>query len=152
MISRKGQSFSFDAIIAAIIFIVAIFSFFNFLLFYQATYDYKKDIMDKDMIRLSALLMSNDSTYGIMDSVTANRIIAEDSTMNTRITDVDGTTPYNICIKIYDPTTELASYHPLHCNIYMQGSTTQTRAARIVQAQDGQIVSMTINLYDKPSG
>ena len=152
MISRKGQSFSFDAIIAAIIFIVAIFSFFNFLLFYQANYDYKKDIMDKEMIKLSTLLMSNDSTYGIMDSVTANRIIAEDD-MDTRIKNVDDTTPYNICIKISDPSTDpaLVTYHPSDCNKDMQGSTTQTRAARIVQTQEGKTVSMTINLYDKPS-
>jgi hypothetical protein len=151
MIYRKGQSFSFDAIIAAIIFIVAIFAFFNFLIFYQATYDYKKDIMDKEMIKLSTLLVSNDSTYGVMDSVTANRIIAEDSVMDRRIANVGETTPYHICVWIRNAAGGY-NYHPLNCNAGMQGSSTQTRAARIVQTQDGQIVSMVINLYDKPSG
>jgi hypothetical protein len=152
MTSKKGQSFSFDAIVAAIIFIVAIFSFFNFLLFYQGAYDYKKDIMDKEMIKLSTLLMSNDSTYGIMDSVTANRMIAEDDTMNTRIANVDDTTPYSLCVKIYNPNSKAVTYHPSNCNEGMQGSSTQTRAARIVQTQNGDIVSMIMNLYDKPSG
>jgi|GEM_PF-6939729 len=150
MISKKGQSFSFDAIVAAIIFIVAIFSFFNFLLFFQSTYDYKKDIMDKEMIRLSTLLMSNDSTYGIMDNAKANTIIPIDGDMDSRIAAVDGTTPYNICVWIRN-TAGGYNYRPSGCNADMQGSSTQTRAARIVRTQDGTIVSMIINLYDKPN-
>jgi hypothetical protein len=148
---RKGQSFSFDAIIAAIIFVVAIFSFFSFLLFSQSTNDYRKDIMDKEMIRISSLMMSEDSYYGIMDSVTANRIIAADTEMDTRISHVDGTSPYRLCIKIASPAEGATPvYHPFGCNADMVGSTSETRTARIVQDQSGGIVSMVINLYDKP--
>jgi hypothetical protein len=154
MKNLKGQSFSFDAIIAAIIFVVAIFSFFSFLLFSQATNDYKKDIIDKEMIRVSALLMSEDPVYGIMDSAISNRIMAETgmdplTDMNARIKNVDDTSPYGICIQIRGPVR--TTFHPSDCNMAMQNSISQVRTARIVIDQLGNAVSMSINLYDKPS-
>jgi hypothetical protein len=145
----KGQSFSFDAIIAAIIFVVAIFSFFSFLMFSQATNDYGKDIMDKEMIRVSALLMSEDPDYGIMQSAVSNKILAE-MDMDGKITNVAGTSPYRICVQISDPISEMTTYHPLGCSDSMKDSISQIRTARIVIGQSGRAVSMSINIYKAP--
>ena len=147
MSHKKGQSFSFDAIIATIIFIVAVFSFLSFVLFFQSSEDYRKDTIDKELMRVSTLLMSEDITYGIMASTATNRIIGL-SDVEAQVKAVNATTPYSMCVSI-SSVPKSPEYYPSGCNLDMKGAKFQSRTARIVMLQDGTIVPLSINIYQK---
>jgi hypothetical protein len=147
MSHKKGQSFSFDAIIGSIIFIVAVFSFLSFVLFFQSSEDYRKDTIDKELMRVSTLLMSEDLTYGIMASAETNRII-DTGDVEGKVIAVNGTTPYSMCVSI-SRTQNSPTYYPSGCDQDMANAKFQSRTARIVMLQDGTIVPLSINIYQK---
>jgi hypothetical protein len=141
MNSRKGQSLSFDAIIASVIFIITLFSFLNFLFYFQNTGDYNKDIMEKEAVRISILLFSENDTYGIMEDTMTNRLIPliPDDGIKQRIANISSTTPYSICLKV-----NMTMY-----NCRDESLSQKVTMSRIVRTNEGDPVPLTIWIYQK---
>jgi len=139
MTFRKGQSLSFDAIIASVIFIITLFSFLNFMFYFQNTGDYNKDMMEKESVRISLLLFSENDTYGIMEDTMTNTLV-EDSYFEERIGNISATTPYGVCMFLDD------SQYPSDCE---DALSQKVSMSRIVRNSDGDLVPLTIYVYQK---
>ena len=139
MTFRKGQSLSFDAIIASVIFIITLFSFLNFMFYFQNTGDYNKDMMEKESVRISLLLFSSNDTYGIMEDTMTNTLV-EDSYFEERIGNISATTPYGVCMFLDD------SQYPSDCE---DALSQKVSMSRIVRNSDGDLVPLTIYVYQK---
>lgn len=137
---KKGQSLSFDAIIASVIFIITLFSFMNFLFYFQNIGDYNKDMMEKEAVRVSILLFSENDTYGIMENTMTNTLIPNDN-IDQRIANISLTTPYTICLKINSTEN-----HPDDC---IQSLSQKVSMSRIVRNNDGDLVPLAILVYQK---
>jgi len=139
MTFRKGQSLSFDAIIASVIFIITLFSFLNFMFYFQNTGDYNKDMMEKESVRISLLLFSSNDTCGIMEDTMTNTLV-EDSYFEERIGNISATTPYGVCMFLD------SSQYPSGCG---DALSQKVSMSRIVRNSDGELVPLTIYVYQK---
>ncbi|MCX6774199.1 MAG: hypothetical protein NTY68_04365 [Candidatus Micrarchaeota archaeon] len=138
---KKGQSLSFDAIIASVIFIITLFSFLNFLFYFQNIGDYNKDMMEKEAVRVSILLFSENDTYGIMENTMTNTLIPK-ADINQRIENVSLTTPYSVCLKIN------STWHPSRSDC-TPALSQKVSMSRIVRDNDGELVPMSIFIFQK---
>jgi hypothetical protein len=112
-------------------------SFLNFLFYVQNIGDYNKDMMEKEAVRISILLFSENDTYGIMENTMTNTLIPSDD-IGDRIESVSLTTPNTVCMKINN------TIYPSGCEPVMSQKVSMSR---IVRNNEGDLVPLTIYIY-----
>ena len=99
--------------------------------------------MEKESVRISLLLFSEDNTYVIMEDPMTNRLI-DSSYFDQRIGNVSLTTPYKVCV-LMNRTDE----YPNGCVPELSQKVSMTR---IVRTSDGDLVPMSIILFQNRNG
>lgn len=158
--NRKGVYFSFDAIIASVIFILAIISLFSYWYSIRETIMAEDSIMKEEALRVSNLLFLPYDSGGFGFSLSY-----EDKSLNVTSIEaysvrtmeeikVDVSTPYNLSItfEIYSLTSHLnhleRESHYEFGTAPLDNSKTISKVVRIAPTSDGRIAVVSIFVYE----
>ncbi len=101
----KGQYFSFDALMGAFMYIIALITFFSFWYYVSTQSTTNMDMLRKEAIRISYLLLSSSSNYSIINdplSFTYDTTTKEKA--REKIESLDATTPYCLKVVYFNPS------------------------------------------------
>ncbi len=134
----KGQYFSFDVVVASLMFVLALVTLFSFWAYITQTSNQNLEFLRKEAIRISYLLISDSPNMGIIEDPLTHRLISlngevDKATIAERIRNANSTTRFCIQVDYFDPTT--FTYSPLS-DYVCKGKPLYTfyRGVRVVQS------------------
>lgn len=112
----KGQYFSFDVIIASVMFILALVTLFSFWAYITQATNQNLEFLRKEAIRISYLLTSSSPRLSIIEDPLSHRLISlngeiDKLTIANKIRNVNSSTLFCVEINYFDPST--FTYSPL---------------------------------------